>query len=352
MPYLSADALAGVLREVYVAVGVPPDAAEVVANAQVEADLAGHASHGVMKTADYVALIERGHLVPDAEIELVDDRPNSAVIDAHWALGFVATQQAVDLAGDKAERHGVAAVTVRQQGHIGRLGAYSSRAAQRGLIGLVTADSGRAPKSVAPYGGRGRRLGTNPLSIAVPSGSHGPIVLDMATATAAKGKLTVARDRGDTVPEGWLVDADGRPTTDPGAYDEGGALLPLGADQAYKGFGLSFMIEVLSGLLTGIGFGTDPDGIHNDGVFIAAFAVDAFRDQGAFERDVDDFVAYLKQTPLAQGHDEILYPGELEHRRAEHYHRDGIPVGSHTLAHLTRVAERLGVETRGLTVAT
>lgn len=344
MPNLPPDQLERLLSGIYRAVGVPRDAADVVAEHQVKANLVGHDSHGVFRTPGYVGLIESGQIVPDAEFEILHDSPSSAVVDAHWGLGFVATKRAVDLACDKASAQGAAAVTVRRQGHIGRLGAYSAQAAERGMIALVTADSGRGPKAVAPFGGRERRLGTNPLSIAVPSAAHGPVVLDMATSTVAGGKVLVAKRRGQTLPPGWLVDKDGRPSSDPADFEAGGALLPLGADQGHKGFGLSFMVEVLSGLLTGIGFGMDPDGIHNDGVFIAVFSVERFLPLEGFRQEVSELIDYVKSTPLAEGFDEIFYPGEPETRREQERRETGIPVEDATWQTLTDLAERLGVE--------
>ena len=347
MPTFAPERLQALLTDIYRAAGVPQDAAATVAEHQVQANLVGHDSHGVIRTPGYVDLIDRGHIIGDATPTIEQESPTTAVIDANWGLGFVSTQFAVDLACDKAASSGTAAVTIKRQGHIGRLGAYSARAAQRGMVGLITADSGKGPKSVAPFGGRQRRLGTNPLSIAVPSEEEGPIVLDMATSTVAGGKVKLARSRGEQLPAGWVIDVDGKPSSDPTAIEQGGALLPLGADQGHKGYGLSFMVEVLSGILTGIGFGVDPNGIHNDGVFVAVFSVERFRPLDDFRREVSEFVAYLKETPLAEGYREILYPGELESRTEVERRRNGIFVEDRTFQALTELAERLGIGDAG-----
>ncbi len=344
MPNVPAEQLATLLQRIYVAVGVSASSAEIVSRHQVSANLAGHDSHGVMRTPDYVALIEAGDVVPDAPWEIVQQGPSTAVVDANWNLGFVATERAMALACDTAATQGVATVTVRRQGHIGRLGAYTAQAAERGMIAMMTADSGRAPKAVAPFGGREARLGTNPICLAIPSRDHGPVVVDMATSTVAGGKVKVAASRGDTLPPGWIIDRDGNASQDPQAYLDGGALLPLGADQGHKGFGLSFMVEVLSGLLTGIGFGVYPDGVHNDGVFMSVFDVARFRPADEFAAEVSDFVRYLKDTPLAAGYDEILHPGELEARTTATRTAEGIPVTDKILASVTAEAERLGVD--------
>lgn len=337
------DRLRDLVTAIYVALGAPRDEAGVVASHQVSANLSGHDSHGVIWVPRYVEQIERGQLVPGAPTVIDAETPTTAVVDGGWNFGFVVSERAVDLAVRKAGESGVAALVVRRQGHIGRLGAYTSRLAEQGMIGLLTADSGAGPKSAVPFGGRSRRLGTNPISIAVPAG-QGAVVLDMATTVVASGKVEEARLRGARLPEGWIIDGEGRPTTDPEALLRGGALLPLGGDQGHKGYGLSFMIEVFSGLLTGIGFGEDPSGFHNDGVFLAAFDVERFRPLGAFRDEMDAFIDYVKSSPPAPGFSEVLYPGELERRTADERTRDGIPIEPHVMDALLGLAERLGVE--------
>ncbi len=165
----------------------------------------------------------------------------------------------------------------------------------------MTADSGRSPKAVAPFGGREARLGTNPICIAIPSDLDGPFVLDMATSGVAVGKIKLAQAKGTKIPEGWMVDKDGKATTDPFDYDKGGVLLPLGGSEGFKGSGLSAMVEVLSAVLPGLGFGVDPTGRHNDGCFLAMFNVEAFRPLKTFKAEVAEFARYLKATPPARG---------------------------------------------------
>jgi uncharacterized oxidoreductase len=177
----------------------------------------------------------------------------------------------------------------------------------------------------------------------MPSDLDGPVFIDMATSAVAAGKLGVARNRKQQIPVGWIVDKDGRPTTDPLAYYAGGAILPVGGDQGHKGYGLSFMVEVLSGLLTGLGFGIDPKGPHNDGVFMAVFAVDAFWPLDEFKRQIAEFVKYIKETPPAEGFTEVLYPGEIEHRTEQQRRREGIPIEDETWGQLTALAAGAGL---------
>jgi LDH2 family malate/lactate/ureidoglycolate dehydrogenase len=208
---------------------------------------------------------------------------------------------------------------------------------------MITADSGRSPKAVAPFGGAQARLGTNPICFAVPSNLEGPLVFDMATSAAAAGKINVATARGEQVPPGWLIDAEGKPTTDPRVLKNGGALLPLGGAEGYKGTGLAAIVEIFSGLLTGLGFGVEPTGRHNDGCFMAVFKVSAFRDLNTFRQEVTDFANYLKATPPAQGFKEVFYPGEVEFRKEKERRANGIPVEDATWAKLKDLANGFGL---------
>ena len=247
---------------------------------------------------------------------------------------------------EKARSANVAAATVYQQSHIGRLANYPLIAAENDMIGLITADSGRSPKSVAPFGGREARLGTNPISMAIPSNLDAPLFLDMATSAAAAGKVNVAVARGESVPAGWVIGADGEGTTDPTQLKKGGALLPLGgADGGYKGTGLAVMVEILCGLLTGLGFGVEPSGKHNDGCFIAVFNVAAFRDLAEFKAEVSEFAQYLKDTPPAAGSQGVLYPGEIEHTKEVSRRRDGVEIEEATWTRLGDLADEYGLRT-------
>lgn len=211
------------------------------------------------------------------------------------------------------------------------------------MIGLMTADSGRSPKAVVPFGGREKRLGTNPICLAIPSTLDGPLFVDMATSAVAGGKINLARSKGDSIPEGWVIDRDGNPSTDPNALYEGGALLPLGDSEGYKGYGLSVMIEILSGLLTGLGFGVEPTGRHNDGCFMAVFNVSAFRPLEDFKQEVTDLAHYLKSSPPAVGFEEVYYPGELEYLTTQKRLAEGIFIEDATWNRLQDLAAEFGL---------
>ena len=191
------------------------------------------------------------------------DSPTTTVIDGHWGFGYVVTERAMKLTIEKARVQNVAAATVHRQSHIGRLAAYPLMAAKEDMIAMITADSGRSAKGVVPFGGIEKRLGTNPISMAMPSDLKGPFFLDMATSAVAAGKINLAKARGTEVPKGWMIDKHGNPSQDPNDLSHGGSILPLGADQGHKGYGLSSMVEIFSGILPGLGFGHDTSGRHN-----------------------------------------------------------------------------------------
>jgi uncharacterized oxidoreductase len=343
MPTVTAERLHRLAVALYEAAGVSTADARVVADHHVEANLAGHDSHGIHLLPTYLERIQKGHIVPGAPIEILDETPTTARVDGHWGFGQVVSTRAMELCIDKARRQKVAIVSVFRQSHVGRLGDYPLMAARAGLVGLMMCDSGQAPKQVAPFGGREARLGTNPLSIAFPSDLEAPVLVDMATSAAAGNKVVVALARGEPIPLGWLLDREGRPTTDPSHYRTGGALLPLGGPQGYKGTGLSFTVETLAAILPGLGFGVDPQGRHNDGAFLLAFDPGAFRPLAEFKAEVAAFARYVKATPPAEGFTEVLYPGEIEHRTAECRRRDGIPVEDDTWNRLATLARAAGM---------
>ena len=346
MPIFTPEYLHKAAYHICRAKGTPDADAEVVATHLVKANLVGHDSHGVIQIPTYMERIDVGHIVPNAPFVVEKEAPCTAVINGNWGFGFVVTERAMNMAIDKARTNGVAAITVRRQSHIGRLGDYPTMALKQGMIGLITADSGASPKHVAPFGGRARKLGTNPMCIGMPSNLEGPVLMDMASSTVALGKVALARNRKESIPMGWIVDKDGNPTTDPNDYYSGGALLPVGGDQGHKGYALSFMVEVFSGLLTGLGFGVDPEGRHNDGVFIAAFNLEHFRPLEEFKKEMGEFVEFVKDSPPAAGFKEVLYPGEIEYRTEQTRRKEGIFVEDETWAQINGLIQSLGLESQ------
>ena len=346
MPVVQADRLVRIGAALLVAAGASEEEAKAVATGCVNANLAGHDSHGVIAIPTYIDRIKVGHIVPGAQWTIIQESPTTTVIDGNWGFGFHVNAKAMAYTIEKARTANVAACTVFRQSHVGRLAAYPLMAARAGMIALATADSGRSPKHVAPFGGREARLGTNPISIAVPSDLEAPFYLDMATSAVAAGKIALAVARGETIPTGWVIDAEGRHTTDPKAYRKGGALLPLGGSEGYKGSGLAAMVEVLCGLLTGLGFGVEPTGRHNDGCFMAAFNVAAFRPLDQFKKEVADFARYLKSTPPSEGSQGVFYPGEIEYLREQQRWKDGITIEDATWDKLRALAGEYGLTSK------
>ncbi|MCL2427831.1 MAG: Ldh family oxidoreductase [Alphaproteobacteria bacterium] len=343
MPRLPAERVKEIGEGLLVAAGAPAEEAETVMRHCVNANLAGHDSHGIIMIPSYIERVKVGHIVPGAPWKIVQESPTTTVVDGHWGFGYVVNERAMKYTIEKARTANVAAATVFRQGHIGRLASYPLMAAEQGMIGLITADSGRSPKGVAPFGGAEARLGTNPISIAVPSDLGSPLFLDMATSAVAAGKIALAVARKQEVPLGWIIDKDGGQTTDPTKHRQGGALLPLGGSEGYKGYGLAVIVEILCGLLTGLGFGVEPTGRHNDGCFMAVFKVDAFRPLAQFKKDVAEFARYLNDTKPAEGFDRVYYPGEIEHLKEVDRRKSGIEVEDATWQKLCDLANSYGV---------
>jgi LDH2 family malate/lactate/ureidoglycolate dehydrogenase len=343
MPTIQADRLRQIGEVLFEKAGASAEEAATVSRHCVNANLTGHDSHGIIQVPTYIDRVDRGHIVPGAPFEIVQESATTTVINGNWGFGYVVNERAMNITIEKAKKANVAAATVYHQSHVGRAASYPIMAAEQGMIAMMTADSGRSPKAVAPFGGRAARLGTNPISIAMPSNLEGPFFIDMATSAAAAGKVKLAQARGDSIPDDWVVDKDGRKTTDPAALGEGGAIQPLGGAQGFKGTGLAAMVEIFSGLLTGLGFGVEPTGKHNDGVFMAVFNVEAFRPLDTFKQEVTEFAEYLKATPTAEGFDSVLYPGEIEHQRMQKRLVDGIEVEDATWNKLVALAEKYGV---------
>jgi uncharacterized oxidoreductase len=343
MPVVKADKLTHMCAVLLEASGASKEEAMTVSSGCVAANLAGHDSHGVIAIPTYIDRVEKKHIIPNAPFTIVQESPTTTVVDGNWGFGFVVADKAMKLTIEKAEKQNVAATTILRQSHVGRVGAYPLMAAKAGMIAIMTADSGRSPKAVAPFGGAAARLGTNPISIAIPSDLAAPFCLDMATSAVAAGKIKLAQARNAEIPEGWVLDSQGRPTKNPFDFDKGGVLLPVGGSEGYKGYGLSAMVEILSALLPGLGFGVEPSGRHNDGCFLACFKVSAFRDVALFKREVKEFAEYLKATPPQPGIKEVLYPGEVEWRSEQARLKDGVPIEDATWKKLLAVGEKYKV---------
>ena len=338
MLVFTAEQLRVVGRRIFVAAGAPDDIAALVAHSLVESNLAGHDSHGVIRIPAYVLAIQRGNLIPNARPSVLRETPTTAVVSGNWAFGQIAAAFAVELAISKARAGHLAAVGVVQCNHIGRLGEYAELAARAGLISMITV-GGFPGGATAPHGGAGRALGTNPFAFGVPAAGFAPMIVDFATTVVAEGKLQVARAKKEPVPLGWILDKEGRPTTDVEDFYAGGTLLPLGG---HKGYSLGMVAEVLSGALPGVdAFRGDRAG---SGMFVLAVDPEVFRPFEEFAAAVASLFQRVKSVPPAPGFDEVLVPGEPEERSRMRRQAEGIPVPEETWSRLESVARELGVD--------
>jgi LDH2 family malate/lactate/ureidoglycolate dehydrogenase len=340
MPQCTAEELRKLGRRLLEAAGVPGPTAALVSDSLVESNLMGHDSHGIIRLLEYLDSIAAGRISPRAEVEVVKETPTTALLDAHWAFGQVAAARAMAIAIEKARVHHVAVVGMAHSSHIGRLGEYALMAAEQGLIGAVMCNA--SPNGgAAPYGGMARMLGTNPLAYAIPTGGPWPFLMDFATTTCAEGKVRVARAKGVPLPPGCILDKEGRPSTNPDDFYAGGVLLPMGG---HKGYGLSLLMDLLGGALTGHGCTCLPEYVAGNGVLMMAIDIEAFSPLAQFEDTAGRLFAAIKASRPAPGVEEILIPGEPEFRTKERRLREGIPVPERTWCDLQRAAQRLGLQ--------
>jgi len=347
MPVLSAKQLRTFSVSIFTSLGVPKDDAKLVADLLVDANLTGFDSHGVIRIPIYARGIKMGAVKPGAEVKIVSETPSTAVVDGGWNLGQVVAKYAMEVCIEKARKGVVGMVTARNSHHIGRLNTYAEMAMAEDMIGIVSVNSN---SYVAPYGGKTKQLGTNPLCFAIPSGEEPPMILDMATSVWAQGKIMVYQARGEKLPEGIFMDAEGNPTTDASQYTKGGILRTLGGDIAgYKGFGLSLLVEILTGALTEGGVSNSEEYrsrpfYGGNGIFMMAIDVAQVTSLDAFKRRVDGLLRTTRNSPTAPGYDEILIPGEPERRKKKKLLREGIFVEDKTWNDLAALAKELKVK--------
>jgi LDH2 family malate/lactate/ureidoglycolate dehydrogenase len=327
---------------VLAAVGVPDGDARLVADSLVTADLWGHQSHGVLRLSWYVNRIRAGVMRAVTTPETISDTGALVVVDGHDGVGQVLAAFAAREATARAHAHGVGVVAVRNSNHFGTAAYFTRMAARDGCVAILTTN---ASPAMAPWGGRRKTVGTNPWSIAAPASRHDVMVMDIANTAVARGKVYLARQRGDPIPPGWAIDADGAPTTDPAAAIAG-VILPMAG---HKGYAISLMMDVLSGVLTGSAFGAAVSGPYQTerssgcGHLFIALDVAAFGDPDGFARRMEQLVAEVKAVPPAQGFDEVFYPGELEARAAREHLQAGLSLPQQTLEDLRQLATSTGV---------
>ncbi|MHA6631079.1 Ldh family oxidoreductase [Pseudonocardia sichuanensis] len=338
-------------QQVFTAAGIPEDEASIVARCLVDANLVGLHSHGVSRVSDYLSRLETGLVQKATRLEVVAETPGTVLLDAGNGWGQVASQAAVDIAVRKAREVGTAWVGVRNSNHNGTAGYWTGKLAAAGMAGIAGTNGSPV---MAPFGGREASLGTNPISIAVPSATGRPIVLDMATSAQARGRILLARKNGEPIPQGWALTRDGLPTTDAQeAWD--GILLPAAGP---KGSGLAMMVDILSGVLNGASFGATMPRMYADpepqrlGHFFIALDIAALTPMGEFLQRMATRERETREMAPAPGVDAVLMPGDVEAANAERHLRDGISLSNAIHEELVATGARLGVADTLLASAT
>src|SRR5688572_1872709 len=347
MPTLPPATLESFAAQLIQAGGTSSDEARLVAASLVDANLKGYDSHGVMRVPYYVQAIKDGEVVPGAELTILEEGPSRIVAEGNWGLGQVQAMRLIELLAAKARETGLGLGTMMHSGHIGRLGEYCEKTAARGLVSMLMVNSHGGAVRVAPPGGKAPRLSTNPLAIGVPHGNTA-LVLDFSTSATAEGKVRVKKIAGQPCPEGWLIDNEGRATCDPNTLygNPPGAILPMGGAQAYKGFGLGLMIEILTGALSG-GVCAKKVPYPKKGNCVFMLLIDPARFGGAahFQSEVSQLVEYVKSCPRVVGCEEIILPGDPERRLAAVRQREGIFLDDENWNALLKLAKTLNVNT-------
>jgi|TARA_B100001971_G_scaffold118402_1_gene109063 LDH2 family malate/lactate/ureidoglycolate dehydrogenase len=352
------EALRAIVANIYEKLGVPEQNARTAAEIAVASDLRGVDSHGVGMLPRKVDYMCRGLIEPNPQIKIDRETPATALLDGGNGLGAVAGKRAMELCIQKAKAVGAGFVTVHDSNHYGIAGYYSMMALEHDMIGISTTNT---TPLVVPTFGRKAMLGTNPISMAAPAGQERPFVLDMATSVVPSGKMAVYKRQDKNIPPGWAIDIEDQPMTDPDEVSKmlysrsGGGLLPLGGEGeefgGHKGYGLTFMADILAGALSGAAFGSfvypSKDGKQspgNVGHFFGALSIEAFRPLDEFKRTMDEMIRDLKETPKVPGQERIYIHGEKEFEIEAERRRSGIPLHDQVAATLKELAQEMEVE--------
>ena len=342
-------------KAIFVKIGCPEPNAQTAAEVLLSADLRGVDSHGVARLSGYIRLWEKQRINAQPNIKIVHETPSTAVVDGDAGLGLVVAPYAMQVAIEKAKNVGTGWVSVKNSNHYGIAGYHSLMATTSDMIGISMTN---ASPLVAPTFSKERLLGTNPIAIAIPANEEPPFVGDMATTTAANGKLEILQRKNQEAPYGWVQDADGQPSNNSFGVKEGGALLPLGGDKdhgSHKGYILGSVVDIFSAVLSGANYGpwvppfvsfmepaSDPVG-EGIGHFFGAMRVDAFRPADEFKNHMDNWIRRFRNSEPVDPSQKVLIPGDPERAMEEERMKTGIPLLPPVVEDLKRLSEKFGV---------
>jgi L-2-hydroxycarboxylate dehydrogenase (NAD+) len=352
----SYDELFDFTKSILLKIGCPEKDAALAADVLLSADLRGVDSHGVARLSGYVRLWEKGRINAVPNIKIVHETPSTAVVDGDGGLGLVVAPFAMQVAIDKAKIAGTGWVSVKHSNHYGIAGYHAMMALQHDMIGISLTN---ASPLVSPTFSKERLLGTNPIAVAIPAKNQPAFIADMATTTAANGKLEILQRKEMDAPLGWVQDKEGNQTTDSNGVKKGGALLPLGGDRehgSHKGYALGAIVDIFSAVLSGANYGPwvppfvaflepDPNPVGEGlGHFFGAMRVDAFRPADEFKSHMDNWIGRFRQAKPTEGNEKVLIPGDPERELEAERRVSGIPLLMPVVEDLRSLGERFGVK--------
>ncbi|MBX7203912.1 MAG: Ldh family oxidoreductase [Bacteroidia bacterium] len=351
----SRDQLYSFTKNILLKIGHSNEHAQLAADVLLAADIRGIDSHGVARLSGYVRLWEKNRVNAKPNMKVIHETPSTATVDADAALGLISAPFAMNIAIEKAKQCGSGWVSVMNSNHFGIAGYHSMMALNHDMIGFAMTN---ASPLVAPTFSKERLLGTNPISVAIPALKEKPFVLDMATSSAANGKLEIAQREGKSIPLGWVQDKEGNDSTDANAVKNGGALLPLGSSHdaaGHKGYGLGALVDIMSAVLGGANYGPwvppfvaflDPlPDLPGKGLghFVGAMRIDAFRPAADFKKHMDNWIQRFKSAPAIDIAERVLIPGEPEFSMTEYRLKNGIPLNGNVVKDLAALGERFNI---------
>ena len=339
-----AEFLIDLTRRIFQAVGSNDAEAEVVAQRLVNANLSGHDSHGVIRIPTYINWIREDKTLLNQTIDIETDNGSMVVVDGKFGLGQSIGQQAMQLGIERAGEHGVAVIALKDSAHLGRIGDWPEMCAEAGMVSVHFVNTSGMGNLVAPYGAIERRLSANPFAAGVPTQSEFPLILDMSACTIAEGKIRVALHAGKQVPEGCIIDSEGKPTTDPKTFygPPAGSILPIAG---HKGYALSMIIEMMAGALTG-GSCTNPERANrlSNGMLSIIMDRSKLQTEDYFYNEVERYCNYVRSAKLMDENNRILMPGEIEHNTRATRRVEGIELSQTTIEMIQDTCNTLGVE--------